>query len=55
VFSIPGLGRLAVDSIFFRDFPMIQALMLVLALTVLVASLVTDLIYSRIDPRIRRG
>lgn len=55
VFSIPGLGRLAVDSIFFRDFTMIQALMLVLALTVLTASLLTDLIYSRIDPRIRRG
>jgi peptide/nickel transport system permease protein len=55
VFSIPGLGRLAVDSIFFRDFTMIQALMLVLALTVLAASLVTDLVYSRIDPRIRRG
>lgn len=55
VFSIPGLGRLAVDSIFFRDFTMIQALMLVLALTVLVASLLTDLVYSRIDPRIRRG
>lgn len=55
VFSIPGLGRLAVDSIFFRDFTMIQALMLVLALTVLLASLLTDLVYSRIDPRIRRG
>lgn len=55
VFSIPGLGRLAVDSIFYRDFTMIQALMLVLALSVLVASLLTDLIYSRIDPRIRRG
>jgi peptide/nickel transport system permease protein len=55
VFSIPGLGRLAVDSIFFRDFTMIQSLMLVLALTVLLASLLTDLVYSRIDPRIRRG
>lgn len=55
VFSIPGLGRLTVDSIFFRDFTMLQALMLVLALTVLAASLITDLVYSQIDPRIRRG
>ena len=55
VFSIPGLGRLTVDSIFFRDFTMLQALMLVLALTVLAASLITDLVYSQIDPRIRNG
>lgn len=53
VFSIPGMGRLAVDSIFFRDFVMVQAIMLVLALAVLVASLVTDVFYAALDPRIR--
>lgn len=53
VFSIPGMGRLAVDSIFFRDFVMVQAIMLVLALAVLVASLVTDVVYAVLDPRIR--
>lgn len=55
VFSIPGMGRLAVDSIFFRDFVMVQAIMLVLALAVLVASLVTDVLYAVLDPRIRYG
>ena len=53
VFSIPGMGRLAVDSIFFRDFVTVQAIMLVLALAVLVASLVTDVLYAVLDPRIR--
>ena len=53
VFSIPGMGRLAVDSIFFRDFVMVQAIMLVLALAVLIASLITDVIYAVLDPRIR--
>lgn len=53
VFSIPGMGRLAVDSIFFRDFVTLQAVMLVLALAVLVASLVTDMLYAVLDPRIR--
>ncbi|MDF0601232.1 ABC transporter permease [Psychromarinibacter sp. C21-152] len=53
VFSLPGLGRLAVDSIFFRDFTMLQAVMLLFATIVLTANLVTDLIYARLDPRIR--
>jgi peptide/nickel transport system permease protein len=53
VFSIPGLGRLAVDSIFFRDFTMMQAVMLLFALIVLATSLAIDLVYARLDPRIR--
>ncbi len=53
VFSIPGLGRLAVDSIFYRDFTMIQAVMLLFATIVLVVSFLTDLLYARLDPRIR--
>jgi peptide/nickel transport system permease protein len=53
VFSIPGLGRLAVDSIFFRDFTMMQAVMLLFALIVLTTSLTIDLVYARLDPRIR--
>lgn len=55
VFSIPGLGRLAVDSIFFRDFTMIQAVMLLFAVIVLTTSFLTDLLYARLDPRIRYG
>ena len=53
VFALPGLGRLAVQSIFNRDFPVLQAIVLVFALMVLVTNLLTDLLYSFIDPRIR--
>lgn len=53
IFSIPGMGRMIVDSIFFRDFPVVQAAVLVLSLSVLVANLVTDLAYGYLDPRIR--
>jgi peptide/nickel transport system permease protein len=53
IFSIPGMGRMIVDSIFFRDFPTVQAAVFILALLVLVANLLTDLIYAAVDPRIR--
>jgi peptide/nickel transport system permease protein len=53
IFSIPGLGRLAVDSIFFHDFPMVQGVVLVLAVGVLLSNLLTDLAYGYLDPRIR--
>lgn len=53
IFSIPGMGRMIVESIFFRDFPVVQAMVLVLSLSVLVANLLTDLAYGFLDPRIR--
>ena len=53
IFSIPGVGRLAVDSISYRDFPMVQGVVLVLAIAVLIANLITDVLYAGIDPRIR--
>ena len=53
IFSIPGVGRLAVDSIYYRDFPMVQGVVLVLAMAVLIANLITDVLYAGIDPRIR--
>jgi len=53
IFSIPGVGRLAVDSIYYRDFPMVQGVVLVLAMAVLIANLITDVLYVGIDPRIR--
>jgi peptide/nickel transport system permease protein len=55
IFSIPGMGRLIVDSILFRDYPTVQALVLLLAVTVLVANLVADLTYGVLDPRVRHG
>jgi peptide/nickel transport system permease protein len=53
LFSIPGMGRLIVDSIFQKDFPVVQACVLILALAVLFANLITDMIYAYLDPRIR--
>lgn len=53
IFSIPGMGKLAVSSIFFRDFPVVQAVVLILGLAVLLSNLITDLLYGVIDPRVR--
>jgi peptide/nickel transport system permease protein len=53
VFAIPGVGRAAVDAIFFRDYPVLQGAVLVLTLAVLIANLLTDLTYAYLDPRIR--
>jgi ABC-type dipeptide/oligopeptide/nickel transport system permease component len=53
VFAVPGLGRLLVDSIFFRDYPVVQAAVLIMALGVLVSSLATDLLYAYLDPKIK--
>jgi peptide/nickel transport system permease protein len=53
VFAIPGMGRLLVQSIFFRDFPTVQAITLLIALSVFFANLFTDVAYAWLDPRIR--
>ena len=53
IFALPGMGRLAADSIFFRDFPMLQGVVLVMALAVLLFTLFTDMLYAYLDPRIR--
>jgi len=53
IFALPGMGRLAADSIFFRDFPMLQGVVLVMAVSVLAFNLLTDLLYAYLDPRIR--
>jgi len=52
IFALPGIGRLAVDSIFARDFPMVQGVVLFLALVRVVSNLIADLLYARLDPRI---
>lgn len=54
IFSIPGLGRWAVDSILQRDFPVVQAVCLITAMGVLLTNFLTDFVYAFIDPRIRR-
>jgi peptide/nickel transport system permease protein len=52
VFTIPGLGRLLVDSIFGRDYPVIQGCLLLIAFTYVVVNLVVDLLYPLFDPRV---
>lgn len=53
VFSFPGLGRLLIDSIAFRDYPVIQACMLLFSLEFILINLVVDLLYGVLDPKIR--
>lgn len=53
VFSWPGIGRLTLDAVFRRDFPLLLGIYLILAITVSLAILVTDLLYALLDPRIR--
>jgi peptide/nickel transport system permease protein len=53
VFAIPGMGRLVVDSIVRRDYPVIQGAMLVIAVLQVVVNLLTDLSYAIFDPRIK--
>ncbi|MCM3657785.1 ABC transporter permease [Agromyces mediolanus] len=53
VFVIPGIGKLTLDAIFTRDYPMIQGVVLVVAAAYILINLLTDVVYSIIDPRIR--
>lgn len=53
VFAMPGFGRYGVDAIFIRDYPVVQAVVLVTALIVVFSNLVTDLLYAALDPRIK--
>ncbi|ANY17273.1 ABC transporter permease [Bordetella pseudohinzii] len=52
VFTIPGLGRLLVDAIFARDYPVIQGCLLFVAVTYVIVNLVVDLCYPLFDPRV---
>ncbi|MBP0443855.1 ABC transporter permease [Roseomonas sp. SSH11] len=53
VFAIPGLGRLTVDAILRRDYPVIQGVILLFSFTYVLVNLVIDLLYTLFDPRIR--
>ena len=55
VFAIPGVGRLIVDSIFARDYPVLQGVVLFTAIGFILANLLADLMYAALDPRIRLG
>ena len=53
IFGIPGVGRLGVESLFSRDYPVIMALTLIVATAYVLANLVVDIMYAVLDPRIR--
>jgi ABC-type dipeptide/oligopeptide/nickel transport system permease component len=53
IFAYPGMGRLAVDAISRKDVPVIQSFVTVAAVIVIAANLLVDVVYTRIDPRIR--
>lgn len=53
IFSWPGIGSLAVQSVFSRDFPVLQGCVLVFATCFVLVNLATDLLYTRLDPRLR--
>lgn len=52
VFAWPGMGRVTVDAIWTRDYPVIMAATMVAALTVVLGSLLADLLYQKADPRV---
>jgi peptide/nickel transport system permease protein len=53
IFSWPGVGRLLIQSINFRDYPMVQGCILLIAVTYVAMNLLTDVVYGWLDPRIR--
>jgi peptide/nickel transport system permease protein len=52
VFNIPGLGRMVVEAVLARDYPLIQGLVLVFSFVYVVINLIVDLLYTILDPRI---
>jgi peptide/nickel transport system permease protein len=55
IFAVPGIGRLLVNSILGRDYPVVQAVVLFITLTVVFANLAVDIAYGFLDPRTRQG
>jgi peptide/nickel transport system permease protein len=53
IFAIPGLGRMSVDAIFQKDFPVVQATLIAVSVNVLVVNLLVDIVYGYLDPRVR--
>jgi peptide/nickel transport system permease protein len=55
IFSYPGVGRLMIEATFNRDFPVLMGIFLMVSVAVVFASLITDIAYAMLDPRIRLG
>jgi ABC-type dipeptide/oligopeptide/nickel transport system permease component len=55
IYSLPGMGRLLVQAILGRDFPIVQGAVLLAALAFVITNLLVDMVYAAVDPRIRYG
>jgi ABC-type dipeptide/oligopeptide/nickel transport system permease component len=55
VFAWPGVGRLAYEAVFTRDYPLIQGVVLIIAVIVMLVNLAVDLLYAFLDPRVHHG
>jgi peptide/nickel transport system permease protein len=55
VFALPGVGRLVVDAVFARDYPLVQGVVLLIAVGFILSNLMVDIVYGWLDPRIRYG
>ncbi|MCZ2401877.1 ABC transporter permease [Paenarthrobacter sp. Z7-10] len=55
IFALPGFGKLTLDAVFTRDYPVIQAVVLIITLSYIVINLAVDVLYSVVNPRIRVG
>ncbi|WP_028280384.1 ABC transporter permease [Arthrobacter sp. H5] len=55
IFALPGFGKLTLDAVFTRDYPVIQAVVLIITLSYIVINLAVDILYSVVNPKIRVG
>jgi ABC-type dipeptide/oligopeptide/nickel transport system permease component len=55
IFSWPGLGRVTVQAIQTRDYPLVQGCVLVIAVSYILVNFITDLVYKLVDPRVTYG
>jgi peptide/nickel transport system permease protein len=53
IFGLPGIGRLMIDNVYAHDFPVVQGVLLFLALIRLGTNLITDVVYAALDPQVR--
>jgi peptide/nickel transport system permease protein len=53
VFNLPGVARFLVEAILWRDYPVVQNLVMLIAFVVVLSNLAVDLLYARLDPRVR--
>ena len=53
VFNLPGVARYLVEAILWRDYPVVQNLVMLIAIVVVLSNLAVDVLYARLDPRVR--